>query len=124
MTDTSPTTRLNTNPNTSSPVGAAAPGEAPALASVGSRPEAAGGTAESPIAESPSGEPRTAGPRTAVTSTAAARSAEAPPSFVKLAMRNMVRKGRQSLLHFGLTAVGFIGFILLVAWFGRPTLPQ
>lgn len=63
-------------------------------------------------------EPLTAAPLTA------ARSPEPPPSFVKLAMRNMVRKGRQSLLHFGLTAVGFIGFILLVAWFGRPTLPQ
>jgi hypothetical protein len=47
-----------------------------------------------------------------------------PPSFVKLAMRNMVRKGRQSLLHFGLTAVGLVGFITLVAWLGRPTLPQ
>ena len=47
-----------------------------------------------------------------------------PPSFVKLAMRNMVRKGRQSLLHFGLTAVGLLGFITLVAWLGRPTLPQ
>ena len=47
-----------------------------------------------------------------------------PPSFVKLAMRNMVLKGRQSLLHFGLTAVGFLGFITLVAWLGRPTLPQ
>ena len=47
-----------------------------------------------------------------------------PPSFVKKAMRNMVRKGRQSLLHFGLTAVGFLGFITLVAWLGRPTLPQ
>ncbi len=47
-----------------------------------------------------------------------------PPSFVKLAMRNMVRKGRQSFLHLGLTAVGFMGFILLVAWFGRPTLPH
>jgi Protein of unknown function (DUF3285). len=47
-----------------------------------------------------------------------------PPSFVKQAMRNMVRKGRQSLVHFGLTAVGFLGFILLVAWLGRPTLPQ
>ncbi len=47
-----------------------------------------------------------------------------PPSFVKLAMRNMVRKGGQSLFHFGLTAVGFIGFILVVAWLGRPTLPQ
>ena len=47
-----------------------------------------------------------------------------PPSFVKQAMRNMVRKGRQSLLHFGLTAVGFLGFIVVVAWLGRPTLPQ
>jgi hypothetical protein len=47
-----------------------------------------------------------------------------PPSFVKLAMRNMVRKGRQSLLHFGLTAVGFSAVLLLLAWFGRPILPQ
>jgi hypothetical protein len=44
-------------------------------------------------------------------------------SFVKLAMRNMVRKGRQSLFHFGLTAVGFLGFITLIAWLGRPQLP-
>jgi len=93
-----------TSPNTSPDVSAAAPGEAPAAA-----------TAEAPSG-APAGtvEPRTAAPRTS----------EPPPSFVKLAMRNMVRKGRQSLLHFGLTAVGFIGFILLVAWFGRPTLPQ
>lgn len=71
------------------------------------------------MVDAPSGAPaQTAEP------IAATRSAEPPPSFVKLAMRNMVRKGRQSLLHFGLTAVGFIGFILLVAWFGRPTLPQ
>ena len=51
---------------------------------------------------------------------------EAPggnPSFVKLAMRNMVRKGRQSLLHFGLTALGLTGFLVLIAWLGRPTLP-
>ena len=47
-----------------------------------------------------------------------------PPSFVKQAMRNMVRKGSKSLLHLGLTAAGFIGFILVVAWLGRPTLPQ
>ena len=44
-------------------------------------------------------------------------------SCTKLAMRNMVRKGRQSLFHFGLTAVGFLGFITLVAWLGRPQLP-
>ena len=47
-----------------------------------------------------------------------------PPSFTKQAMRNMVRKGRQSLVHFGLTAFGFLGFIVLVAWLGRPTPPQ
>jgi hypothetical protein len=46
------------------------------------------------------------------------------PSFVKLAMRNMVRKGRQSLLHFGLTALGLSGFLLLIAWLGRPSLPR
>ena len=43
--------------------------------------------------------------------------------FIKLAMRNMVRKGRQSLLHFGLTAVGLTSFLVLIAWLGRPQLP-
>ena len=45
-------------------------------------------------------------------------------SFIKLAMRNMVRKGRQSLLHFGLTALGLTAFLVLIAWLGRPNLPQ
>lgn len=45
------------------------------------------------------------------------------PSFLKLAMRNMVRKGRQSLVHFGLTAVGLTAFLVLIAWLGRPQLP-
>jgi hypothetical protein len=49
---------------------------------------------------------------------------ESSPSFIKLAMRNMVRKGRQSLLHFGLTAVGLSAFLVLIAWLGRPQLPQ
>ena len=44
-------------------------------------------------------------------------------SFNKLAMRNMVRKGRQSLFHFGLTALGLTGFLVLIAWLGRPQLP-
>jgi hypothetical protein len=57
-------------------------------------------------------------------STPTQAAASPPPSFVKLAMRNMVRKGRQSLLHFGLTAVGFSALLLLLAWFGRPSLPQ
>ncbi len=55
--------------------------------------------------------------------TTAAKGEGENPSFVKLAMRNMVRKGRQSLLHFGLTALGLSGFLLLIAWLGRPSLP-
>tara|TARA_Y100001968_G_C18802044_1_gene456095 strand:- start:63 stop:257 length:195 start_codon:yes stop_codon:yes gene_type:complete len=47
-----------------------------------------------------------------------------PPSFIKLAMRNMVRKGNQSLQHFALTAFGLLGFLLLLAYFSRPTLPN
>ena len=46
-----------------------------------------------------------------------------PPSFVKLAMKNMVRKGSQSLYHLGLTALVFLGFILLVAVIGKPYIP-
>jgi hypothetical protein len=57
------------------------------------------------------------------TDTAASTNGSENPSFTKLAMRNMVRKGRQSLVHFGLTAAGFLGFIVLVAWLGRPQLP-
>jgi hypothetical protein len=49
---------------------------------------------------------------------------EEAPAFIKLAMRNMVRKGRQSLVHFGLTALGLTGFLVLLAWLGRPQLPQ
>jgi hypothetical protein len=54
---------------------------------------------------------------------AAPEKAAERPSFLKLAMRNMVRKGRQSLLHFGLTAVGLTAFLVLIAWLGRPQLP-
>ena len=48
---------------------------------------------------------------------------EETAGFVKLAMRNMVRKGKQSLLHFGLTALGLSAFLLLIAWLGRPQAP-
>ena len=47
-----------------------------------------------------------------------------PPSFVKLAMKNMVKKGNQSLLHFGITAIGFVAFILVIAVLGRPGMPH
>ena len=46
------------------------------------------------------------------------------PSFVKLAMKNMVRKGRQSIYHFALTTFGFGLFILIIAFLGRPNLPN
>lgn len=65
--------------------------------------------------------PERPSPQTTPVSTAAGEGEN--PSFVKLAMRNMVRKGRQSLLHFGLTALGLSGFLLLIAWLGRPSLP-
>ncbi len=59
-----------------------------------------------------------------ITSGDVAKKTTPSPSFVKLAMKNMVRKGGQSLSHFGLTALGFLGFILLVAVLGKPHIPQ
>ncbi len=47
-----------------------------------------------------------------------------PPSFVKLAMKNMVRKGSQSLTHLGLTAFGVLGFIITIAYLARPNIPN
>ncbi len=74
----------------------------------------------SPSSTSPS-EP--SGPPSALAGGASGGGAPAAPaSFIKLAMRNMVRKGRQSLFHFGLTALGLTGFLVLIAWLGRPSL--
>jgi Protein of unknown function (DUF3285) len=39
-----------------------------------------------------------------------------PPSYVKLAMRNMVRKGGTSLKHFALTAVGLLAVLVGLAY--------
>jgi len=36
-------------------------------------------------------------------------------SYVKLAMRNMVKKGKTSLLHFSLTVTGLLSFLVLLA---------
>lgn len=49
-------------------------------------------------------------------------SANAKPqdSYVKLAMRNMVRKGRQSLWHFFLTTVGLVGTLIGLAYLTKP----
>ncbi len=54
----------------------------------------------------------------------ASRKSTPPSSFVKLAMRNMVRKGSQSLIHFAFTAAGLFVFIVLLAWFARPNIPS
>ncbi len=47
------------------------------------------------------------------------QSQEAPPSYVKLAMRNMVRKGGKSLFHFSLTTVGLLGLLVGLAYLTR-----
>jgi len=41
-------------------------------------------------------------------------------SYVKLAMRNMVRKGRQSLWHFFLTTVSLLGLLVGLAYLTKP----
>lgn len=44
------------------------------------------------------------------------RASENDPTFVKLAMRNMVRKGSKSLFHFALTTVGLLGLLVGLAF--------
>ena len=46
-----------------------------------------------------------------------------PPSFIKLAMRNMVRKGSNSISHFSITFLVLIGILILVATIGKPNIP-
>ena len=43
----------------------------------------------------------------------------AKDSYVKLAMRNMVRKGRQSLWHFFLTTLGLVGLLVGLAYLNQ-----
>jgi Protein of unknown function (DUF3285) len=45
--------------------------------------------------------------------------AERPPSYVKLAMRNMVRKGGTSIYHFALSAVGLMALLVGLAYLTR-----
>ena len=44
---------------------------------------------------------------------------EPKPSYVKLAMRNMVRKGGTSLKHFALTTIGLLAFLVGVSYLTR-----
>ena len=47
----------------------------------------------------------------------------APPSFIKLAMRNMVRKGSKSISHFSITFIVLIGLLIILAIIGKPNIP-
>ena len=47
----------------------------------------------------------------------------ASPSFIKLAMRNMVRKGSKSLVHFSVTFLILFGILILLATLGKPNIP-
>ena len=47
----------------------------------------------------------------------------APPSFIKLAMRNMVRKGSKSISHFSVTFLVLIVILILIATIGKPNFP-
>ena len=47
----------------------------------------------------------------------------APPSFIKLAMRNMVRKGSKSLSHFFITFLILFGILILLATLSKPNVP-
>ena len=44
---------------------------------------------------------------------------EPKASYVKLAMRNMVRKGGKSLTHFFLTTVGLLGLLVGLSYLTR-----
>jgi Protein of unknown function (DUF3285) len=53
------------------------------------------------------------------TPTPAPLKTEPEPSYVKLAMRNMVRKKGISLKHFFLTTVGLLGFLIGMSYLTR-----
>lgn len=50
---------------------------------------------------------------------AEAIASEPPPSYVKLAMRNMVRKRGTSLKHFFLTMFGLLGALIGLSYLTR-----
>ncbi|MBW4440741.1 MAG: DUF3285 domain-containing protein [Plectolyngbya sp. WJT66-NPBG17] len=44
---------------------------------------------------------------------------EPKPSYVKLAMRNMVRKRGKSIYHFALTTIGLLGTLVVLSYLTR-----
>jgi hypothetical protein len=65
---------------------------------------------QSPLTEQPAAESPASG---------AASGPETSPSFVKLAMRNMVKKGGKSLFHFALTVTGLLTLLVGLAYLTR-----
>lgn len=55
----------------------------------------------------------------AVPTNDAAPASKPKDSYTKLAMRNMVRKGRRSLLEFGLTTVGVLALLIGLSYLTR-----
>ena len=47
----------------------------------------------------------------------------ASPSFIKLAMRNMVKKGSKSISHFFITFLILFGLLILLAILSKPNMP-
>ncbi|NEP13128.1 MAG: DUF3285 domain-containing protein [Symploca sp. SIO2C1] len=54
-----------------------------------------------------------------ITTPQTSASTESQPSYVKLAMRNMVRKGGKSLMHFFLTTFGLLAVLVGLAFLTR-----
>jgi hypothetical protein len=66
-----------------------------------------------------SSEPNSLEPNSLELETAELEAAAPKDSYVKLAMRNMVRKSRQSLMHFALTTLGLLGVLVGLAYLTR-----
>jgi hypothetical protein len=58
-------------------------------------------------------------PTTPTTSAKTVDPEEPKPSYVKLAMRNMVRKGRKSMFHFTLTVIALLGLLVGLSYLTR-----
>lgn len=67
----------------------------------------------------PSPQSPTTDPSAETQPTAPQTPSEAPPSFVKLAMRNMVKKGGKSLFHFSLTVTALLTLLVGLAYLTR-----
>jgi Protein of unknown function (DUF3285) len=58
-------------------------------------------------------------PESPATGSSNVEATEPKDSYVKLAMRNMVRKSRQSLVHFALTTLALLGVLVGLAYLTR-----